>query len=85
LLRSGDRIRIDLRKREANMLVEADEIERRRAELEAAGGYSYPASQTPWQEIQRGLVGQFDGGAVLEMAVKYQKLAQTSGVPRDSH
>ena len=85
LLRTGDRVRIDLRKGTANMLVSDDELARRRAELEAAGGFAYPASQTPWQEMQRRDVGQAETGAVLEPAVKYQKLAQTIGVPRHNH
>ncbi len=51
----------------------------------AAGGYAYPASQTPWQEIQRALVGQMDTGAILEGAEKYQRIAQTMGLPRDNH
>ena len=67
------------------MLVSAEEIARRRRDLEASGGYPQPASQTPWQEIQRQLTGQFDTGAVLESAVKYQRLAQSAGLPRDSH
>ncbi|RJF90628.1 IlvD/Edd family dehydratase [Sphingomonas cavernae] len=85
LVRTGDRIRIDLRRGEANLLVSDEELAERRAAFEAEGGYRYPASQTPWQEIQRGIVGQFDTGAVLEPAVKYQRIAQTRGIPRDSH
>ncbi|MCJ8145209.1 dihydroxy-acid dehydratase family protein [Ancylobacter sp. A5.8] len=85
LLRTGDRVRIDLRRNSANMLVPEDELERRRQELAAAGGYAYPASQTPWQEIQRGFVGQLETGAVLEPAVRYQRIAQTMGMPRDNH
>ncbi|MPT23811.1 MAG: dihydroxy-acid dehydratase [Starkeya sp.] len=85
LLRTGDRVRIDLKRNSANMLVPEEELARRRAELEAAGGYAYPASQTPWQEIQRGLVGQLETGAVLENAVRYQRIAQTKGMPRDNH
>ncbi len=85
LLRTGDRIRVDLRRREVNVLLGAEEWAQRRKEFEAQGGYAYPKSQTPWQEIQRALVGQFDGGAVLESALKYQRLAQTAGTPRDSH
>nr|WP_235211462.1 IlvD/Edd family dehydratase [Sphingopyxis sp. LC363] len=84
LVRTGDRIRIDLAKRTANMLVDDAELDRRRAELKADPDYMPPA-QTPWQEIHRALTGQFDGGAVLEMAVKYQRVAQTRGLPRDSH
>ncbi len=85
ILKSGDRVRIDLNKGEADILISAEEIEQRRAELHAAGGYKYPAHQTPWQEIQRGIVDQLGSGAVLKNAVNYQRLAQTAGVPRDNH
>ncbi|MDX8477071.1 IlvD/Edd family dehydratase [Mesorhizobium sp. VK24D] len=85
LLRTGDRVRIDLKKATANILVSDEEIARRRAELEANGGYHYPKHQTPWQEIQRGMVDQFSAGMVLKPAVKYQDVAHTSGVPRDNH
>ena len=56
----------------------------RRAALEKRG-YDYPKSQTPWQQIQREMVTQFDEGMVLKPAVGYQRLAQTAGAPRDSH
>jgi dihydroxy-acid dehydratase len=85
ILKTGDRVRIDLNAGEANILISDEEIARRRAELEAAGGYKYPAHQTPWQEIQRGLVEQLGDGAVLTPAVHYQRIAQTSGLPRDNH
>lgn len=85
LVRSGDRIRIDLRKGTADILVSDEEIARRRAELEQNGGYKYPKSQTPWQEIQRGMVDQLGSGMVLKPAVKYQHVAETMGVPRDNH
>ncbi|MEP6547704.1 MAG: IlvD/Edd family dehydratase [Gammaproteobacteria bacterium] len=85
LVRNGDRIRIDLRQCRADVLISDEELARRREELQAAGGYSYPASQTPWQEIQRRSIGQLDTGAVLEEAVKYQRLAQSQGVPRHNH
>ena len=85
LLRTGDRVRIDLNARTANMLVSDEEIATRRADLSIVEGETYPASQTPWQEIQRSLVGQFDTGAVLEPAIKYQRIAQIRGLPRDSH
>ncbi|MEA1652742.1 IlvD/Edd family dehydratase [Nitrospirillum sp. BR 11164] len=85
LLRTGDRVRIDLKAGTANILISDAELAARRQALEAAGGYQYPASQTPWQEIQRGMVGQLGDGAVLEPAVKYQRVAQTNGIPRDNH
>ena len=85
LLKSGDRVRIDLRKGTADILVSNDELTRRRAELQANGGYRYPDHQTPWQEIQRGMVDQLSEGMVLKPAVKYQRVAQSKGVPRDNH
>jgi dihydroxy-acid dehydratase len=84
LLQTGDRVRVDLHARRVDMLVDDAEIERRRAELASVGDRISPPSQTPWQEIQRSLVGQFNTGAVLESAVKYQRIA-SKGLPRDSH
>jgi dihydroxy-acid dehydratase len=85
LLQNGDRVRIDLGKGEANILIADEELAARRTALEEAGGYAYPAHQTPWQEIQRATVDQLSEGMVLKPAVKYQKIAQTKGVPRDNH
>jgi dihydroxy-acid dehydratase len=85
LLKTGDRVRIDLRRGAVNMLVSEQEIEARRAALHAAGGFRIKPSQTPWQEIQRALVGQLESGAVLEDATKYQRIAQTQGLPRHNH
>ncbi len=85
LLRTGDRVRIDLKHCTVNVQVSDEELAKRRAELAAAGGYAYPASQTPWQEIQRATVGQMNTGAILEGAEKYQRIAQTKGLPRDNH
>ncbi|MXV88096.1 MAG: dihydroxy-acid dehydratase family protein [Acidimicrobiales bacterium] len=85
LLRTGDRVRIDLRRGSADMLVADDELARRRAELDDAGGYPVPPSHTPWQEIQRSIVTQFDEGMVLRPAVKYRDTARTHGTPRHNH
>jgi dihydroxy-acid dehydratase len=85
VLETGDRIRVDLRKGEVNVLLSDIDLQKRRQTLEAAGGYAYPASQTPWQEMQRGVVGQMDTGSVLEPAVKYQRIARTKGIPRHNH
>ena len=85
LLRTGDRVRIDLNRGTVDALIDAAEMDRRRQSLAEAGGFAYPASQTPWQEIQRQLVGQMESGAILEGAEKYQRIAQTAGLPRDSH
>ena len=85
LLKTGDRVRIDLGKGTADVLISADELATRKAALDAAGGYAYPASQTPWQAIQRSLVGQMESGAILEGAEQFQRIAQTMGLPRDNH
>src|SRR3954451_14432119 len=85
LLKSGDRVRIDLHKGTANILISAEELAERRAALQKRGGYPCPESQTPWQEIQRDLVDQLADGMVLKPAVKYQRVAQKAGVPRNSH
>lgn len=85
LLKTGDRVRFDLRKSRVDVLVSPSEIVERRKALEAAGGFPIPESQTPWQEMQRAVVGQLETGAVLEPAVKYQRIAQTKGLPRDNH
>ena len=85
LLQTGDRVRIDLRKGTVDVLIPDEELAQRRADLEARGGYPYPASQTPWQEMQRAVVGQMNTGAILEGAEKYQRIAQTMGLPRDNH
>jgi dihydroxy-acid dehydratase len=85
ILRTGDRVRIDLNTGTANILISDEEIATRRADLESMGGYKYPKHQTPWQEIQRGIVGQLGDGAILKPAEKYQRIAQTNGIPRDNH
>ena len=85
LLRTGDRVRIDLNKRSADILISAEEYAQRQETLASEGGFRIPESQTPWQEIQRSMVGELSEGMVLKPAVKYQKIALTKGVPRDNH
>ena len=88
LLKTGDRVRIDLRKREANILIGEQELKSRQAALKATiadGGLAYvPESQTPWQEIQRAMVDQMDAGMVLKPAVKYRDIAHRYR-PLDNH
>jgi dihydroxy-acid dehydratase len=85
LINSGDRVRIDLKRGTADVLIAPEELERRRRKLAEAGGYAYPKSQTPWQAIQRSLVGQMETGAILEGSESFQRLAQEAGLPRDNH
>ncbi len=78
-LRTGDRIRIDLNSGRCDMLVDDEELSRRKAE----GLPAVPPSQTPWQEIYRSTVGQLESGACMELAVKYQGVANV--LPRHNH
>lgn len=85
ILKNGDQVRIDLNTGQANVLISDEEYAARFAAFEAAGGYKYPPSQTPWQEMQRETVDQLSEGMVLKPAVKYQKIAASKGLPRDNH
>jgi dihydroxy-acid dehydratase len=85
LLKTGDRVRIDLNKGTADILISPAELAERRAALAQHGGFHFPESQTPWQEIQRTMVDQLAQGMVLKPAVKYQRVAQKMGIPRDNH
>jgi dihydroxy-acid dehydratase len=85
LLKSGDRLRVDLRKCRVDVQLSDEELAQRRADLEAQGGYGYPDAQTPWQAIQRALTGQLGTGAILEGSEAFQRIAQTRGLPRDNH
>ncbi|MBW9335448.1 dihydroxy-acid dehydratase family protein [Herbaspirillum sp. RU 5E] len=78
-LRDGDRVRIDLNTGQCNMLISEEELARRKGE----GIPPVPPSQTPWQEIYRSTVGQLETGACMELALKYQGVAQT--LPRHNH
>jgi dihydroxy-acid dehydratase len=81
ILRTGDSVRIDLKQGRADVLISDEEIAARRSVLSA------PAleSQTPWQEIYRATVGQLDTGGCIELALQYQDLVHTKGIPRHSH
>lgn len=84
LLHSGDRLRVDLGRGEVQLLIDDQELTRRREQLERDGGYRYPAHQTPWQEIQRTLVEPLDRGMTLRGADDYRDVARCSP-PRDNH
>ncbi len=78
-LRTGDTIRIDLNTGRCDAVVDDAEWEARKA----AGIPEFPESQTPWQEIARGNVGQLAQGAPIETAIKFQKVRKT--IPRHNH
>ena len=84
LLENGDRVRIDLRKCTADMLVDDTVLKARAEAIMAAGGYPVPASQSPWQEIFREYVGRFDEGMTLRGAADYKDISRKH-MPRDNH
>ena len=83
LLRTGDRIRIDLNECTANILISEDELAERRAEFEK-NGYAVPPNHSPWQEIFREKVRPFDEGMILHGADHYKDIARKH-TPRDNH
>ena len=85
LLRSGDRVRIDMNDFTADFLISDEEMEARKKELQEAGGYPSPESQSPWQQYFREMVMPFSEGMVLRDAPNYQSIARTKGIPRDNH
>src|SRR6476660_5430309 len=81
LLKTGDKVRIDIGKRRADIMISDAELAKRKA----AWKPHVKESQTPWQELQRKFIGQLASGACLDFAIDFQKIAQTKGVPRHSH
>jgi len=79
ILKTGDRIKVDLGKRRVDVLLSEEEIEARRKELKPAE----ITNHSPWEEFYRSNVGQLETGACLEFAVKYRDLSKV--VPRHSH
>ncbi len=81
IIENGDKVRFDLHNRKLDILLSPEEIAARREKLEP----KIPPSQTPWQEIQRGMVGQLSTGACLEPAVMHLRVVETHGNPRRNH
>lgn len=81
IIENGDRIRFDLHNRKLDILLSAEEIAARREKAKPV----IPPSQTPWQEIQRSMVGQLATGACLEPAVLHLRVVETHGNPRRNH
>jgi dihydroxy-acid dehydratase len=81
LLRTGDRVRFDLRQRRVDLLLTEEEMAERRAALKP---YEL-RNQTPWQQLYRERVGQLSDGACMDFATAYQDVANEAGLPRHSH
>jgi dihydroxy-acid dehydratase len=79
LLKTGDRVRLDLRAATLDAQVDASEWAARRAAWVPPELHH----QTPWQELYRTHVGQLADGGCLELATAYQRIAKD--LPRDNH
>ena len=84
ILKTGDRIRIDLNTGSANILISAEDFSSRQKALIAAGGYPVPDSQTPWQALFRDQIEPLDRGMILREADTFQDVARKS-LPRNNH
>jgi len=81
IVKNGDEIKIDLNKKRVDLLLE-DKVIRERLKN---NNYKYPDNQTPWQEISRKFTGQLSDGACLNLEESYFDIANSKGIPRDSH
>ncbi len=81
LLKTGDRIRIDLNKLTVDVLLPEGELAARRA----AWVPPVLENKTPWEQIYRSMVGQQGSGACLEDATLYLNVLETRGESRDNH
>jgi dihydroxy-acid dehydratase len=79
ILKTGDRIKVDLRQRRVDVLLSDEEIAQRRSDFKPAELVNH----SPWQELYRTHVGQLETGACLEFAVTYRDLGKV--IPRHSH
>ncbi len=81
LLRTGDRVRIDLAARRVDVLLDEAELARRRTALPPPD----LRDQTPWEQLFRAQVGQLSTGMCLEPATAFLRILETRGEPRHSH
>ncbi|HJM94077.1 MAG: IlvD/Edd family dehydratase [Alphaproteobacteria bacterium] len=81
ILETGDQVRVDLKKRTVNVMLSAEEIDKRKVTWKA----NFPGSQTPWEEIYRSMVGQLETGACLEPTTMFVNVIEERGESRDSH
>jgi dihydroxy-acid dehydratase len=81
ILKTGDRIRIDLNSRKVDVLLPLGELEARKA----AWVPPKLVTMTPWEEIYRSMVGQLGSGACLEPATLFLNVIETRGESRNNH
>ena len=81
IVKTGDKIKIDLNKSRVDLLISAAEFKKRRKKKKIPK----LVSQTPWQEISRDTVGQLEDGACINSRGVYLDIVKKKGVPRNSH
>ena len=81
VVKTGDKMKIDLNKRRVDLLISQSEFKIRRRKRKKFK----VNNQTPWQEIFRDTVGQLEDGACIKSRGIYLKVSTSKGIPRDSH
>jgi len=81
IVRTGDKMKIDLNKRRVDLLISQSEFKKRRKNKKKFKIFN----QTPWQELFRNTVGQLEDGACINLRGKYLDVSHTKGLPRNSH
>ena len=81
IVRTGDKMTIDLNKRRVDLLISQSEFKKRRKKKKLLK----IDNQTPWQEIFRDTVGQLEDGACIKSRSLYLDVATKKGIPRNSH
>ena len=81
IVKTGDKLRIDLNKKRVDLLISPTEFKKRRKEKKIPK----LKNQTPWQEISRKTVGQLEDGACMNLSGVYLDIVNKKGPPRNSH
>jgi len=81
IVKTGDKIKVDLKKRKVDLLISTTEFKKRRKQKRIPK----LKNQTPWQEIARNTVGQLEDGACINSRGVYLDIAKKKGIPRNSH
>lgn len=79
ILRTGDKVRINLNDQTVNVLISDEEIQKRRETL----SIDVPESQTWWQQLHREKVSSLSEGAIFDEMLNYKKISKKK--PRHSH
>jgi len=81
IIKTGDKLCIDLNKRRVDLLISKKEFQNRRKKRKI----KKLINQTPWQEISRNHVGQLEDGACIQSREIYLDISEKKGIPRNSH